>query len=48
MVRGALTTLAKGYITEKGNTVILTGATKPILSGSAVDDPQDNGQPGTL
>ena len=45
MVRGALSTLAKGYVTNKGNSVILTGRTKPVLIGSAVDDEQDDGQP---
>jgi hypothetical protein len=44
-VRGALSTLAKGYVTNKGNSVILTGRTKPVLIGSAVDDEQDDGQP---
>ena len=46
MVRVALGTLARGYITRKGNSVILTGIKKPILAGSAITDESDDGQPG--
>lgn len=47
MVRGALGTLARGYITRKGNSVILTEGTSnvPLLAGSALSDEGDDGQP---
>jgi len=44
-VRGALGTLARGYLTRQGNSVIITGERKPELAGSAVAIANDDGHP---
>ena len=44
-VRGALGTLARGYLTRQGNSVIITGEVKPELAGSAVAIATDDGHP---
>ena len=44
-VKVALRTLTNGYVTKRGNSVILIGEEIPNLVGSAVDDLKDSGQP---